>query len=179
MTHLEELIAEYYEWRGYVVKCNALVGKRARGGWEMELDVVAYDPETPSILHIEPSLDAQSWETREGRFVKKFEAGRKYILSELFKWLPKDTPIVQRAILVGAGKGRRVLAGAEVQTVDEMIAEIKAAVACRGVASRAAIPEHYPLLRTIQFAVCGYYGLVERPEGAEGSGEVPPRAAGA
>jgi hypothetical protein len=79
MTHLEELIAEYYEWRGYVVKCNALVGKRAKGGWEMELDVVAYDPETPTILHIEPSLDGQSWETREGRFVKKFEAGRKYI----------------------------------------------------------------------------------------------------
>jgi hypothetical protein len=164
MTHLEDLIAEYYEWRGYVVKCNALVGKRPKGGWEMELDVVAYDPVTPKIFHLEPSLDAQSWEVREGRFIKKFEAGRKYILTELFKWLPSDTPIVQKAILVRARKARPMLAGAEIQTVDEIIAEIKAAVMCRGVASRAAIPEHYPLLRTIQFVVCGYHGLVEKPQ---------------
>src|SRR5688572_26324648 len=115
MSHLEELLVEYYEWLGHVVKCNALVGKRDRGGWEMELDVVAYDPQTTTILHVEPSLDAQSWAKREERFLKKFEAGRKYILPNMFPWLPPTTPIIQRAILGSAPGHRRTLAGAEVR----------------------------------------------------------------
>ena len=162
MTHLEELLVEYYEWLGYVVKCGALVGRRPQGGWDMELDVVAYDPRAGRVLHVEPSLDAQSWAKREERFLKKFEAGRRYILRDMFPWLPADTPIEQRAIFVSASDGRRTLAGAEVRTVDETIAEIRDAVACRGVASKAAISEHYPLLRTIQFVVCGYYRVVPK-----------------
>jgi hypothetical protein len=161
MSHLEELLAEYYEWLGYVVKCNARVGPLRRGGWEMELDVVAYDPKTTTILHLEPSLDAQSWKTREERFVKKFDAGRKYILKDLFPWLPPTTLIIQRAILVSAPKNRPNLAGARLQSIDEIMGEIKSAVSCRGIASRSAISEHYPLLRTIQFALCGYYKLIE------------------
>lgn len=160
MSHLEELLAEYYEWQGHVVKCYAQVGKRPLGGWEMELDVVAYDPRANRVLHIEPSLDANSWDVRESRFAKKFEAGRKYIFTDLFPWLPPVTPLSQRAILVSAGSPRRTLAGAEVQTVDELVAEVRGAVAARGVVSRAAIPEHYPLLRTIQFVVCGYYRVL-------------------
>jgi hypothetical protein len=161
MSHLEELLAEYYQWLGYVMKCNALVGKLDRGGWTMELDVVAFDPQGKTVLHLEPSLDAHPWVKREERFGKKFEAGRKYILKELFPWLPPETPITQRAILVSAGENRRILAGAEVQTVDEVIGEIKKQISCRGVASRAAISEHYPLLRTIQLVICGYYRLAE------------------
>lgn len=161
MSHLETLLAEYYQWLGHVVKCNALVGKRDGGGWEMELDIVAYDPQKTTITHLEPSLDAQSWTKREERFIKKFEAGRKYILKDMFPWLPPATPIIRRVILISAAEHRRTLAGAEVRTVDEVVGEIKNAVACRGVASRAAISEHYPLLRTIQFVTCGYYRLVE------------------
>lgn len=157
MTHLEELLAEYYEWLGHFVKCNVLVGKRARGGWEMELDVVTYDPRTNQILHIEPSLDAHSWEKREQRFKKKFDAGRKYILRDLFPWLPATTPLKQRAILVGAAPSRRILAGAEVSTVDELINEISKEVSSRGIMAKAAVSERYPLLRTIQFVVSGYY----------------------
>ena len=160
MSHLEELLTEYYQWLGHVVKCGALVGKRAKGGWEMELDVVTYDPSTNQVFHIEPSLDAHSWAERERRFTKKFEAGRKYILQDVFPWLPPFTRINQRAVLVSAGEHRRTLAGAAVQTVDEMIAEIREVVSCRGIASKAAISEHYPLLRTIQFVVCGYYRVV-------------------
>jgi hypothetical protein len=161
MTHLEELLAEYYEWLGYVVKCNARVGPLARGGWEMELDIVAYDPKSGTVLHLEPSLDAQSWATRAVRFEKKFAAGRKYILRDLFPWLPPTTPIIQRAIFFSTSANHRELAGAAVMTIDEVVAEIKQAVLTKGVASHAAISEHYPLLRTLQFAVCGYCKLVE------------------
>jgi hypothetical protein len=160
MSHFEELLAEYYEWLGHVVKCNAQVGKLPHGGWEMELDVVAYEPRANYLLHIEPSLDANSWEKREKRFEKKFQAGQKYILRDVFPWLPTTTVLKQRAVFVSTSPGRRTLAGAEVVTVDEMVAEIREAVRARGIGARAAIPEHYPLLRTIQLVVSGYYRVV-------------------
>jgi hypothetical protein len=163
MSHLEELLTEYYEWLGHVVKCGAVVGKLAHGGWEMELDVIAYEPRANRILHIEPSLDANSWAERERRFIKKFQAGQKYILAELFPWLPPTTQLVQRAVFPSASAERRTLAGAEVITVDELVAEVREAVRARGVASRAAISEHYPLLRTIQFVVSGYNRVAASP----------------
>jgi hypothetical protein len=58
-----------------------------------------------------------------------------------------------------------MLTGAEVITVDEMMAEIREAVRSRAITARAAIPEHYPLLRTIQLVVSGYYRVVPGPEG--------------
>lgn len=127
----------------------------------MELDVVAFDPKAMQILHVEPSLDGESWATRERRFTKKFSAGKAYILKDLFPWLPPDTPLLQRAIFPSASKGKRIIAGAEVLTVDEMVGKIRGAVKECGIASRAAISEHYPLLRTIQLVVCGYNGVQE------------------
>ena len=73
---LEELVAEWYEYQEYFVRRNVLVGKRVRGGYESELDVVAFHPTKKHLVHIETSMDTQSWEQREQRFAKKFEAGR-------------------------------------------------------------------------------------------------------
>jgi hypothetical protein len=182
MSHLENLLIEYYGWRGCVVRHNQKVGLRERGGWEMELDVIAYDVKEKKIFHLEPSLDAFSWAKREARFTKKFEAGRKYIPLDVFPWVPPDVKIEQVAILISAGSTRRSLAGAEVVTVDEMVARIREDVRARGIASRAAISEQYPLLRMIQFVVSGYYGVVsdakkranKAPEPTPGS--VTPRA---
>jgi hypothetical protein len=74
--------------------------------------------------------------------------------------LPPATPLVQRAVLPSASVGRRTLCGAEVITVDEYVAEIRETIRARGIASKAAISEHYPLLRTIQLLVSGYYRVV-------------------
>jgi Holliday junction resolvase-like predicted endonuclease len=43
---LEELVAEWLEYKGYIVKRNERVGRRAAGGHEGELDVVAFNPKT-------------------------------------------------------------------------------------------------------------------------------------
>lgn len=51
-NHLEQLIAEWYEYQGYFVRRNILVGKRAKGGYECELDVVAFHPERQHLVHI-------------------------------------------------------------------------------------------------------------------------------
>ena len=40
-NHLEDLTAEWLEFNGYFVRKSVLVGRRDKGGWEGELDVVA------------------------------------------------------------------------------------------------------------------------------------------
>ena len=156
MSHLEDLIAEYYDWQGYLVKRNIHVGKRAKGGWEMELDIIAYNPHSKHLIHIEPSLDADPWAKREARFTKKFTLARKYILREVFTWLPNNTKIEQMAILARHPKDRNEVGGGKIKSVDELMHEIREKVNGSGMASKSAIPQQYPLLRTIQLLCNGY-----------------------
>src|SRR5438270_8114137 len=100
-NHLEQLVAEWYEYQGYYIRRNVKVGKRQRGGWEAELDIVAFHPESNRLKQIECSLDAESWAHREERYRKKFEAGRKYIPG-LFKGLKVPDTIEQEAVFVFA-----------------------------------------------------------------------------
>ena len=171
MSHLESLIAEYLDWQGYIVKRNTKVGKRAHGGWEMELDLVGYQPKSNSqeeiqkeaqLVHYEPSIDALSWEKRKARYKKKFEAGRKYIFKDIFPWLPRSTPLKQIAVFVSHPKGRDTLAGGTIISIDEFMAEVRAKVVARGVMASNAVPEQYPLLRTIQLTHAGYHKAIER-----------------
>jgi hypothetical protein len=156
MSHLESLIAEYLEWQGFLVKRNLKVGRRERGGWEMELDVVGLNPKTQTIVHYEPSLDALTWDKREIRYKKKFEIARKYMFKEVFHWLPPSTQVEQIAVFYNHPRGRDKIAGAIIMSIDELVAEIRAKVAACGPMIRNAIPEQYPLLRTIQMSQVGY-----------------------
>src|SRR6266511_4656479 len=156
MSHLESLIAEYLEWQGYFVRRNTKVGRRTLGGWEMELDVVGFHPQSRSLVHYEPSIDAKGWEVREARYKKKFEAGRKYIFSELFPWLPRSTKLEQFAVFYNHPRGRDMIAGGQILSIDELMAEIRGKVTNCGAMISNAIPELYPLLRTIQMSHAGY-----------------------
>jgi hypothetical protein len=95
---LEQLVAERYEYRGYFVRRNVLKGRREAGGYECELDVVAFHPTERQLIHIEASMDADSWAEREKRFTRKFEAGRKHI-PELFTGMNAPDEIKQLAVL--------------------------------------------------------------------------------
>ena len=99
MNHLEKLTRQYYDWKGYLVKGNIKVGRLPHGGWAGELDVVAYNPQTEHLVHVEPSIDADSWSKREIRFEKKFQSGREFIYTDVFPWLSSETPLEQIAIL--------------------------------------------------------------------------------
>lgn len=156
-THLETLIHEYLEWRGYLVRRNVKVGRLPRGGWSMELDLIGYHPKTSDLVHYEPSVDALSWEKREARYVKKFEAGRKYLFTEVFAWLPPETPFKQIAVFISHPKDRHTIAGGSIISIDELMLEIRAEVSKCGIMAKNAIPESYPLLRTVQLALNGYY----------------------
>ncbi len=84
MSHLEDLIAEFYDWKGYLVKRNIKVGP----------------------------------------------------------------------------KNREELCGARLQSVNEFAALVRAEIVKRGKISKSAIPEQYPILRTIQLLTNGYYRIV-------------------
>lgn len=150
MNYLEELVAEWYEFNGYFVRRNVRVGKRTKGGYEGELDVVAFHPETRHLVHIEPSMDALSWQKREERFHKKFRAGQKYIPG-LFAGLNIPKNVEQIALLQFASKRSRVtLGGGRLVLVSELLVEILTGLRDHRVAA-SAVPEDKPILRTLQF----------------------------
>jgi len=157
MSHLEDLVAEFYDWKGYLIKRNVKVGRLSHGGWETELDIVSFDPRQKHLIHLEPSIDAHSWNTRETRFSKKFKAGQKYIFSEIFTWLDPKTPIEKVAILISHPKNRDYIGGAKIKSIDEFVSEIRSKVSECGIVAKNAIPEQYPLLRTLQLSHNGYY----------------------
>ena len=147
---LEQLIAEWYELQGYFIRKNVLVGKRARGGYECELDVVGFHPGKKHLVHLEASMDASSWSEREKRFKKKFKAGKKHI-PELFKDLDIPRNIDQIVVLVFASKQNRdTLAGGKLILGNELLEEIFSDLQHRSIYSRT-IPEQFPILRALQF----------------------------
>ena len=113
-------------------------------------DVVAFHPGTKRLVHIEPSMDAQSWAKRDERFHRKFEAGRRHI-PELFKGLELPEVVEQIALLGFASKQNRTsIGGGKLLLVDELLREIFTSLKDRRIAS-SAVPEDKPILRTLQY----------------------------
>jgi hypothetical protein len=151
MNHLEQLVSEWLQYRGYFVKVSVLVGRRPRGGSEGELDVVGLNPARKHLIHVECSLDANKWEKRHASFAKKFACGRKYI-KLIFEGLtlPDGDPD-QVALLQFAAPGVTNVGGARLVTGKQFIREVFDGL--RGTSpSSGAVPSTLPLLRTLQLA---------------------------
>lgn len=149
MNHLEQLVGEWFEYNGYLVRRNVLVGRRLAGGYDCELDVVAFNPRTKHLVHVEPSLDADSWAKRELRYSKKFQAGHDHI-PELLSG--NDVPMdIDRIVLLlfGSKATHTVVGGGRIVLVSELYQEITSGLRGKRVSSNA-VPEQFPLLRTIQ-----------------------------
>jgi hypothetical protein len=149
-NHLEQLVAEWYEYRGYFVRRNIKVGRRVKGGYEGELDIVALHPELRHLTHIETSLDALPWATREKKFRRKFEVGTKYIPG-LFTGIDMPAEIDSVAVLVFASsRNRASVGGGRLVIASELYEEIIRALASTSIRT-GMIDEQKPLLRTLQF----------------------------
>lgn len=149
-NYLEQLAAEWYEYQGYFLRRNVLVGPRANGGYECELDIVGFHPTRKHLIHIEPTQDAHSWAKREERFKKKFSAGRKYIPS-IFEGLDIPKEIEQVCLLgFGSNVNHPILGGGRVVTVAEFLEEIMNGIKDTHI-NRSAMSENHALLRTLQF----------------------------
>lgn len=149
-NHLEQLTSEWLEYCGYYVRQSVLVGKSEKGGFEGELDIVALNPVTRHLLHVECSLDADPWEKREFRFTAKFQRGRTYVPS-LFSGLDLPTTLDQVALLQFGGGDRATLAGARLVWVADFVADMLSDLQSRR-PDKAAVPSTLPLLRTLQLA---------------------------
>jgi hypothetical protein len=101
------------------------VGKRAKGGWDGELDIVAFHPSRQHFLHIECSFDAHTWEVRETKFGKKFAIGKQYA-RELFSGMSLPTSLDQVIVhgYASAPARHRALGGGRLITSEELVAEI-------------------------------------------------------
>jgi hypothetical protein len=161
MNFLEQLAAEWFEYSGYFVRTNVKARKRAAGGWDMELDVLAYQPSNQSLLHIETSGDADSWVERKKRFLEK-----KFVLdrTEYEEMLGSPIKEVRRlAIVSWAATTKADLdwgEGVEVLTIPTFLAQITNILKDRDFMSEA-VPEGYPILRTIQMTL--QYGVAAKP----------------
>jgi hypothetical protein len=162
MNHLETLTAEWLNYKSYFVRTAVRVGKRARGGWTGELDVVAFHPTIPHFLHVECSIAAGPFTTQENIFHRKFAVGRDHA-RDLFSGMELPTALDQVVVHGGliAADRRRNLGGARLVTFQELTAEILAGIPH---SRRSTVPESFPLLRTLQFAKTVFGREVEMPE---------------
>lgn len=152
MNFLESLVAEWYEYNGYFVRSNPRTRKRPNGGWDVELDVLAYSPSDRRLIHIETSGDANSWQERKDRFLNK-----KFILSneEYEKLIGSKINTIERIAVVGWGTTKTDLnwgVGIRVQLIPQLIEEITLKLQ-EASPLKESVPECYPLLRAIQMAL--------------------------
>jgi hypothetical protein len=150
MNHLEQLVAEWLQYRGYFVRVSVPVGPRPRGGFEGELDVVGLNLARSHLIHVECSLDALSDASRQPRFEQKFARGRKYI-PDVLKGIALPEKLDQAAVLQFVGAKVLSMGGARVISVRELVHEINRGLKGTSPASRA-VSSNLPLLRTLQLA---------------------------
>ena len=149
MNFIESLIAEWLAYNGYFVRRNVKVGRRPEGGWEGELDVVGYNPETRKLIHYECSSDADTIEKRDKTFSRKFALGKKYIPS-LFPGI--ELPKIEQLVLHGAASRKQMkMGGVIVVRLQDFVADVLLELRKKHV-SKEAVPEQFPLLRTLQWA---------------------------
>ena len=150
MNFLERLVADWYGHQGYLVQTNMRFGKRTNGGYDGEMDVLAVNLKNRSLVHVETSSDADSWDERRERVIRKFKNVEKHYLSDSgleFK--------VTRLAVVGARKPKKqpiAIDGIEIISIDELMGRIKGYVGLLNPASEA-VPEGFGYLRAVQFAV--------------------------
>jgi len=94
-------------------------------------------------------MDADSWAERERRCARKFQTGEKYIRA-LFHGISAKAPIEKIAIFgIGSRKNHTVVGGGTIKLIDEFVCDIVAELATVSWLKRA-VPEQYPLVRTLQ-----------------------------
>ncbi len=157
MNFLEQLASEWFEYTGYFVRTNVRARKRTAGGWDAELDVLAYKPSSKTLLHIEISGDAESWAERKRKFLTKKFALSKEEYEEILE--AKIDGIHRKAIVSWSRSPKADLdwgGDIEVLTIPAFLSQIVSELRKRDFMSES-VPEGYPILRTIQMTL--KYGI--------------------
>ena len=154
MNFLEQLVAEWYAYRDFFVRTNVKFGPRPQGGYEGEMDVVAFHPKDRTLIHFETSSDADSWNERKMKFQKKFEKAEQHYASE-FKFGFEEAKKVAVVSFTRPREPVDMGFNIELLLIPDLMSRITKRLK-RAHPMKAAVSEVYPLLRAIQFAV--WYG---------------------
>ena len=151
MNFLEQLLSEWYEYKGYFVKTNIRIQKRKTGGYKGEMDVIAYEPKRKELIHIEVSGDAGSWDDRKKRIVKKFKTAEKSYKDIFpFEYLKRE-----QIVIVGISRPRKKVdfgSNIIIKSFKEQLAEIYHELEETN-PNQKAVPEKYPIIRAIQCTI--------------------------
>lgn len=151
MNQLEEIVREYYEYIGYFVKTNIKFGKRVTGGYSGEVDVIAYKPNEEKLVYIECSQAALSDKALGNEAQKKFPNYINY--KNEFKLEIKES---YKIFIVGQSaisKQALMPEGVEHKPIKQFMKEVYDSITEDFM--HQAVPEVYPLLRTIQLVKWG------------------------
>ena len=157
MNFLEQLVAEWYEYEGYFVRSNVRTRKRTKGGFDVELDVLAYDLPNNTLLHVETSGDADSWAERKRRFLtKKFILTRKEYEAIIGCKVNK----IKKIAIVGYARSTKTNLNwgqdIEVALIPDFMKQIAEKLRSQH-PTHEAVPEGFPLLRAVQTVLA--YGI--------------------
>jgi len=152
MNFLEQLAAEWYEYKGCFVRTNIKYGKNpsGKGGHVGEFDVVAYSPERKELIHIECSTDSSTWGDREVRFKRKFSTAKDNY-NKIFTFPYKK---IERTAIVGFHKAKNKPdfgPNVKIILIPDFVKKITNEIKKKS-PMQDAIPESYPLLRAIQYS---------------------------
>ena len=157
MTFLEQLVAEWYEYEGYFVRSNVRTRKRAKGGFDVELDVLAYDLSNNTLLHVETSGDADSWAERKRKFLTK-----KFILTreEYEAIIGRKVNKIRKIAIVAYARSTKANLNwgqdIEVVLIPDLMSQIARKLRSQH-PTHEAVPEGFPLLRAMQTVLA--YGI--------------------
>lgn len=127
---------------------------RPNGGYDNEIDILAYHPETKELIHAVPSWDANSWDERKARY-----RGKKFVFSEeQYRQLIGGAEVTRIRKLAIARLGQSARAsldwghGFEVVLILVFIRQIADVLATKSPLSDA-VPGGFPILQDMQFAL--------------------------
>lgn len=157
-NYLEQLAAEWYEYRGFFVRRHVLVGAKAEGGFEGELTILAVNLDRGEVVQVEPSMDAHSWEKREKRYRNRFELGRRFIPALVGEDRAQG---LRQVALIGLGSSTNhpTLGGGELLSLGDFLARILTEFRGGDLANQP-VPQQYPILRTLQFVADNHRAVI-------------------
>lgn len=147
---LEQLIREWFEFKNNFVRTNIKFGKLNHGGWTGEMDVLVLDPKDGTATHIEASSDARTWADRRVIVEKKFSDASKHYAGVL----PKGVNVTRKLAIIGTSINPNEhldLDGIQEMSIPDFIKSVSDGIRGSNPMNEA-VPEHWPLLRAIQFA---------------------------
>jgi hypothetical protein len=149
MNFLEQLAAEWYSWNHYFVRTNVPTEKLLHGGHSGELDVLAYEPKTKKLIHIETSSDTWTLERRKATLRRKMRWSHR----QYERALGIDVGTVRKIAVAGwtASVKDRRWGDIEVMSIGEFVKMIWVRLSTKD-SMNIMVPEGFPLLRTIQIA---------------------------